>query len=332
MPDVQGIQKTDLAQQSYRSSDDFYQLVRVIECSDKSKPPVGDSYSPQTDSVRFAQNVSLGFAPGTVSSIRQAEDKCPVVEVNFLGLTGPNGPLPLHVTEKILSMRRDGNTSLKAFLDLFNNRMIALFYKAWRMSKPAVAYTSSEDRFKLYISSIAGIAGDSFTGRDGIDDDYKRYCASALSSGVKNAEGLESMIEGYFNVPAKVMQFEGRWVPLNKDEMMHSGRSNCRLGLDTIIGERIWNCQIGIMVELGPLDRDVYKKFYKNEVLYGKLIDLLRTYCGDEYRVDVRFILKRHDAEGVCLGRRGNLGCLALLGGGGNDFSDINKYTMRDVI
>ena len=102
-------------------------------------PRVGESISPRQDPVRFGQNPSLAFAPATLESFSPATDGLPArLQVYFLGLFGPNGPLPFHLTEfahERLHAHRD--PSLTRFLDVFHHRMLSLFYRAWANSRKA---------------------------------------------------------------------------------------------------------------------------------------------------------------------------------------------------
>jgi type VI secretion system protein ImpH len=59
----------------------------------------------------------------------------PTVTVNFLGITGPQGALPTHYTQLLLRIAREGRgaerTALRDWLDLFNHRLVALYFRAW---------------------------------------------------------------------------------------------------------------------------------------------------------------------------------------------------------
>ena len=58
--------------------------------------------------------------------------------VNFMGLFGPNAPLPLHITD--YARDREANAkdeTLTAFLNVFHHRLISLFYRAWAVNQKA---------------------------------------------------------------------------------------------------------------------------------------------------------------------------------------------------
>src|SRR5262249_53650386 len=115
---------------------DFFQAVRLLERVQPQRRPVGRPGSPRDEIVRFRARLSLAFPPSPIYElIRPGENIAPAMTVNFLGLTGPSGVLPRCYTERLLIQDRDfrgpERYSLRAWFDLFNHRMISLFYRAW---------------------------------------------------------------------------------------------------------------------------------------------------------------------------------------------------------
>ncbi|MFZ0709303.1 MAG: type VI secretion system baseplate subunit TssG, partial [Terrimicrobiaceae bacterium] len=79
---------------------DFFRALRLLESRFPKKPRIGKSLTPRDDPVRFGQVPSLAFSPSTLAEFHAGDDAHPAkLSVNFLGLFGPNGPIPLHITE-----------------------------------------------------------------------------------------------------------------------------------------------------------------------------------------------------------------------------------------
>ena len=74
--------------------------------------------------------------------------------MRLFGLFGPNGPLPIHLTEYARErLQHGGDATLCRFLDVFHHRFLALFYKAWAQAQPHVNRDRpAQDRFVVYES------------------------------------------------------------------------------------------------------------------------------------------------------------------------------------
>jgi type VI secretion system protein ImpH len=76
---------------------------------------------------------SMAFPASAVHNIEEnANQSDPAhMTIAFMGLTGVQGALPLYYTERMLASKAAKDDSLAAFLDIFNHRLISLFYRAW---------------------------------------------------------------------------------------------------------------------------------------------------------------------------------------------------------
>ncbi len=292
---------------------DFFQAARRIECSRSDIPRIGCSQHPREDAVRFCQEPSLAFAPSTISRYSPASgDRRPRVFVNFFGLLGPNGPMPLHITEFVRErVRHHGDRTLARFFDLFNHRMIALFYRAWASNQQTVSYErEDQDRIAVYIGSLFGIGMSAFRNRDAIPDVAKLHYSGRLVCGTRHAEGLRAIVSNYFGVPAETEEFVGEWVELPEGCRCCLGDSpeTGLVGRTVIVGSRVWQCQHKFRIRLGPMGLGGYLRMLPGRDSLGRLIAWVRNYLGDELSWDVQLVLRAEEVPEVHLGQTGRLG------------------------
>src|SRR6185437_10457128 len=151
----------------------FFQAVRRIENLYRDKPRTGASSHASDDPVRLVQEPTTAFAPATLASFAPGEGKSkPRLSSYFFGLLGPNGPLPIHLTEYGRDrLRNAGDATFVRFLDLFHHRLLSLFYRAWAINHPAVSFDRPEDdRFAAYVGALFGLGLASLRGRDPFPD------------------------------------------------------------------------------------------------------------------------------------------------------------------
>ena len=76
---------------------------------------------------------------------------------DFMGLYGVESPLPTHYSDDI-AQRREGVEATEDFLDIFNHRLIAQYYRIWRKySYPATFRAGGTDNISQYL--LGGGAG-----------------------------------------------------------------------------------------------------------------------------------------------------------------------------
>lgn len=315
----------------------FFRALRRIECSRVDRPRIGQAQRLADEVIRLGQEPSLAFAPSSLASLKLGEDDAPArLSVFFLGLFGPNGPLPLHLSEYARDrMRNNSDSSFARFADVFHHRMLSLFYRAWANSQPALSYDRpQDDRFARQLAAVFGQGSPELLNRDSVSDLVRLHHAGLMSLTTRPAEGLLQLVSSYFGLPVEIEEFVGQWIDLPTDTLLELGSSSTagRLGESTTIGARIWDCQQKFRIVLGPMARDDYQRLLPGSMARRRLVDLVRGYLGDELDWDLRLILKKEDVPGLKLGGTNRLGWSTWLRSGPatKDASDLVLNLLAD--
>jgi type VI secretion system protein ImpH len=291
----------------------FYQVARRVECAMPHKPRIGHSTRSADDPIQFCQEPSLSFAPATLQRyVRPQKAAKPRLMVNFLGLLGPQGPMPLHVTDYIhdRELNHDDPT-LARFFDIFNHRMICLFYRAWATNRQTVSHDRPhEDRFSAYIGSLLGVGTGSFSNRDAVPDVAKLHFSGHLACQTRHAEGLRTILENYFGIETAVNEFIGQWITLPDAYKCKLGGSpdNAMIGVNAVVGSRVWDCQQKFRILMGPMKLTDYERMLPGSESFAQLKAWVRNYVGDGLDWDLQLILRAAEVPAVRLGEAGRLG------------------------
>lgn len=307
----------EVAAEPYRH--DFLGVLRRIEALAPERPRFGESARPADDPIRLGQDPSLAFASSTLAHVEWGEGGLPPrLLVYFLGLFGPNGPLPLHLTEYARQrLRNENDPTFARFADLFHHRMLSLFYRAWANREPVVqADRPGEDRFHDYVGALCGYGMPTLRGRDAVPDAAKFFFAGRFGLHTRNAEGLERILRGFFQVPTRVVEFVGEWLYLPEDTLWRlgsvgpagPGARSGQLGRTTTVGARVWQSQQKFRIVVGPVPYSTYERFLPGTEGLARLVDLVRNYVGDELLWDVNLVLAKDEVPPLLLGTTGRLG------------------------
>lgn len=227
--------------------------------------------------------------------------------------------------------------ALRDWLDLFNHRFTSLFYRAWEKYRFYRSYERGDarrpegDTFTTAVRSVmglgsAGLSGrlvvkkaaegaaaeylwaesdhhDPHAGRDDstvlarIDDLGLLHYAGFFAQRPRNLTNLRLLLADYFGLPVEVEPFRGQWLPMAEGSQMCFGTVGT-LGVDAVVGERVWDLQSKFRVRLGPL---TYPQFLdllpdpapeKARKTMFLVAQLTRTYVGAEYDFDVQLVLR----------------------------------------
>jgi type VI secretion system protein ImpH len=313
---------THLAQAPWEHG--FFQVMRRLEALYRDHPRFGRSVRPGQDAVRLAQEPSAVFAPATLAAWEPERDGSGQAElgqagsgqdrraarllVHFFGLFGPDGALPLHLTEYARDRRRNHrDPTFQRFADIFHHRALSLFYRAWANARPTVSFDRPEDdRFALYVGSLIGLGMDSLRHRDAMPDLTKLHFAGHLANQTRHAEGLASILSEFFRTPVRIESFVGAWLSLQQSDRTRLAQAPeiGTLGKTALLGGRVWSRQHKFRVVIGPLSLADYLRLLPGGASFHRLIPIVRNYAGDTLVWDANIILKGEDVPPTRLGCR----------------------------
>lgn len=303
---------------------EFFQLVRLYELifREAGGRSAGDVVN---ERIRFRNSLRLGFAPSQVDAIAPSyavddqgldTGKLEQVDVtpSFMGMLGVNGTLPIHYTEQVIDHARfKRDESGRAFLDLFTNRAVGHFYRAWKKFRLPVQYeTDRQNRFLPLILALGGLGFDALRERLGtapgaIDDESIAYFAGLFRQRPISAEALQNVIGSYFREAVRIEQFVGHWYVVPAEQRSCLGGKNMTLGGNALLGERVWQRNLRIRIHIGPLRHERYMGFLPKGELAAALAKILALATGGQFEYEIRPILCADDVKPARLG--GEAGC-----------------------
>ncbi|WP_250536694.1 type VI secretion system baseplate subunit TssG [Caballeronia sp. AZ10_KS36] len=295
----------------------FLSLMRRIGAA-RNVEAVGAARRPQAEPFRLGQKPSLTFAPREVASVGERDGRL-FVRLFGLGMLGPNGPLPIHVTEiarEREESRRD--RTLVDFLDVFHHRYFTLLYQTWASAQSTAGLDRpgpGSERFSFYIGCLSG-------------QDPREIATRALSPHAqlsasahrvresRDPDGLRMALERYFGVPVAIDEYVFHWIEMAASERSRLGAPGApsTMGEGAILGERVPDRQYRFRVVIGPLGIDAYLRFTPRGADLPRLVDWVRTFLGHEFDWELELRIRAKSAPPAVMGGPQQLGWSGWLG------------------
>lgn len=305
----------------------FRQAVRLLERAAAfysgngpmpAKNPVARYTPPSSEVVRFHSRQSLSFPAAEIAAI---EDQPSVsgmnqwhMQVNFLGLTGSNGVMPYHYSEMVLKRLKVKDKSLMNFLDLFNHRLISLFYQAsvkyhlpleHERKRLQVTPGSESDNPTKILLALIGLGTHGLNQRLYTKDESLLFYSGLFSKKVRTTSGLKQIIFNHFNIPVEIREFIGQWQELIDDVRtrlpglaLPRGQNN-QLGKSVMLGRKGWFAQGKIQIILGPLTAQQLHTFAPGTSTLRALNEIVKLYINFEHDYDFVMRIRRSDLPGA---------------------------------
>ncbi|MDR7192651.1 type VI secretion system baseplate subunit TssG [Luteimonas terrae] len=301
---------------------EFFQALRVLEHVFLGQGAKGGDLVPRF--LRFQNSTSLAFPSAELESARAISTTGEPLELPgaidhaaatesigevhltpaFMGLLGTAGALPLHYTETIAGReiyKRD--RAARAFLDIFTTRAVALHYGAWKKYRLAMQYElDRKEHFLPLALSLGGLGMQGLRDRmvDGHGDIFDQavaYYAGAIRQRPASAVVVRQILSEYFGVPVQVEQFAGAWYYVPEAQRSRLGMKNAGLGTTALAGERVWQRDLRLRLQVGPLDRAAFDDFLPGGSAAASLAKWLTLLTGSVLEYEVSLLIRAEDVR-----------------------------------
>ena len=267
---------------------------------------------PQQNIVDLTQVPSLRFPAPTLESLEVIHGR-PVLSGYWLGLTGPMGPLPIHLTEYADFERRYAKARpFGRWLDLLAGRMLHFFYRAWADSQPvASADRPDDDRFADYLAALTG-ATEGVPG-NAVFPARARLFYAGLYASRRSAGAIEDALGHLLRQQVRVLEFQPRWRDVDAEDQSRLGRSYARLGGDLMIGARVRTASDAFRVVIRAHSLRDYEALLPAGPRFAIAQEALDSFAPSHLEWDIMIEMEERHAKPARLDGRARLGWTGWL-------------------
>ena len=292
----------------------FSQALRLSEFLFPDGPAPGETPTYGNVPVRIRPSVDLVFPATDVKRIQKLESDQVAVVATFMGLYGIDSPLPYYFYEQLATGAAE-TIPHRDFLDIFNHRLYAFYYRAWKKYRPWVHHeVDVQDGHSRRFVALAGMGTPDAL--ENVDVHPLRLAAQAglLGPQTRNASGLEVLLEAFFDrIRVEVIENIPRWVPI--PSRFGLGDNDVRLGGGHPIGETMYDRSGKFRIRIGPLGVEKYMSLLPGEDGAIRLQELVHLYLPEYLDYDVKLQVFSDDIPETTLGGDGaTLGYTTSIG------------------
>lgn len=310
---------TDIVTAEPVRCDSLFALLRWIEAHTPGSPRLGKSLRSKEDPLRIGHNPDMSFAPTELAEVGLAPDGTYLVRVFSHGLYGPNGPMPLHLTEQMWDrLHNHGDPCLHDFADIFHHRFACLLFRAWADAQPVSSFDRGEKSgFGEHVAALAGYGSALLQDRDALADNFKLRHAGQFSRHIRSAHELGVLMRYYLGVPVEVQEYAFDYLRLEADVTSRLGGQNSVLGHSLVLGDRVPDVQSSFLVMLGPMPQEEYDRFAPEARLLAEIRDIIYNWLDATYGWSLCLSVETKTARKLQLGNNVRLGFDSWIPPGG---------------
>ena len=293
----------------------MFPVVRSAEARAPHLPRIGTASGPARDILSLSQIPSNAFPAPTIESIAFDRPR-PDVQGYWLGLLGPMGPMPIHLTEFAIYERRYAKKQpFGRWLDMLANRMLQRFYRAWADTQPAAsADRPGDDIFGWYVTLLCGAMDGAR--EDGFLPASARLQYASLLASPRSAVAIEDALSHLLEQDVTINEYQPDWYPIEEADQTRLGRSFCQLGLDMIVGRRIRMASEAFQAVIRADSLTTYRSLMPTGLRFAAAQEALNAFAPSHLNWEIAIELDGRHIKAARVDGSAQLGWTSWLGDG----------------
>jgi type VI secretion system protein ImpH len=275
----------------------FYQAYRLLRL-------IAREEGHDDAELRIRPQLSLNFQETDIHRITARSEGGYDLTVNFLGLYGVSSPLPTFYTENLLDEALEERHGQRDFLDIINQTIYPLFFRAWLKTKPQIRLVEfGDDRLLDILYAFVGILQlEKYRHQPGIETLLQ--FAGIFAQFPRSAIGLKTIISGtYRSANVEVVQMDLRTEQIPEDQCCSIGMQANVLGEDSHLGSQIRTRANNCTIRMHDLDEHLFQNLLPGNVEYKRLQFIVRYFLVNPWVVTLELGLRAGISRGMRLGR-----------------------------
>lgn len=244
--------------------------------------------------VRFSAELLPAWYASEASLVSAQTDGSYLIKSSLAAISGNQATLPRALFREVLNAKFDrGDEAAVDFFDSFNNRYFRLYCQS--VLKHSLSSQLEEDTFtwnQYQYSMSEMLANLSGMGRKMASFPREHHIQYTGLIGLKLfcPQALKGLLEDYFQADFEIKRSELEYLPVVNDALTRLGHTNCRLGIDTLLGNNTPMVGQKLQVKICPRDYQHYLSIYDDPKMINAIDHLVRSYMGvnGKYRLLIK--------------------------------------------
>lgn len=287
---------------------DFFCLLERLHGLHDDDLESADACAPERQRIFLSNFAGVGFPASDVALARRLDDALPhqyLVQATFLGMHGPDSPLPSYYLERLAYEAGQGEGIRPAFFDFFNHRLLTLLHQAWRKYRHYIRFSpGASDRLSQRLFALVGLKDNAIRGATPIAWSRLLSFAGAVVHRSRSPDMVAGLVAHCFDLQdVSLRDFELRDTDIELPARTRLGRRNGCLGDSFRVGARVRTRHCKFTLIISDLSQARFREFLPKGENFERLRMLIAYLLRDQTPCDLELRLRANEVPAFNLGR-----------------------------